>query len=93
MPYVDVIDPKCLISIFFGKSFRKTIVIFEISSLKWVYLQNFTKKKKKKNAYIWDQKCLIWIFLDWNLKTILSYLKSAPSNLSNFETTRKNKDA
>ena len=47
MPYVDVIDPKCLISIFFGKSFRKTIVIFEISSLKWVYLQNFTKKKKK----------------------------------------------
>ena len=47
MPYVDVIDPKCLISIFFGKSFRKTIVIFAISSLKWVYLQNFTKKKKK----------------------------------------------
>ena len=50
MPYVDVIDAKCLISIFFGKSFRKTIVIFEISSLKWVYLQNFTKKKKNFNS-------------------------------------------
>ena len=31
------------------------------------------------------------VFLDWNLKTILSYLKSAPSNLSNCKTLRKNK--
>ena len=72
MPYVDVIDPKCLISIFFGKSFRKTIVIFEISSLKWVYLQNFTKKKKKSQfgtryawfgyfgSETWKQHCHTW---------------------------------
>ena len=31
------------------------------------------------------------VFLDWNLKTILSYLKSAPSNWSNCKTLRKNK--
>ena len=30
---------------------------------------------KNKNSYIWDPKCLIWVFLGWNLKTILSYLK------------------
>ena len=39
--------------------------------------------QRNKNAQIWDQKCLIWIFLGWNSKTILSRLKSAPSNLSN----------
>ena len=46
--------------------------------------------EKTKIAWIWGQKCLIWVFLDWNLKTILSYLKSAPSNLSNCKISRKN---
>ena len=32
---------------------------------------------------MWDQNCLIYVFLSGNLKTVLSYLKSAPSNLSN----------
>ena len=36
-----------------------------------------------------DQKCLILLFLGWNLKSILSYLKSAPSNLSNNNIFRK----
>ena len=31
--------------------FQKAIVIFEISTLKFVEMQN------------WDQKCLIWVFL------------------------------
>ena len=91
MPFLGIFDPKCLIWVFLGKNLKKTIVIFEISTLKCVYLQNFTKKKQ--NAYIWDQKCLIWIFLDWNLKTILSYLKSAPSNLPTCKISRKNKNA
>ena len=36
-------DPKCLIWVFLPKNFRKTIFIFEISNLKFVYLQNFSK--------------------------------------------------
>ena len=31
----------------------------------------------------------IYVFLGWNLKTSLSYLKSAPSNLSNCKISRK----
>ena len=36
-----------------------------------------------KYALIWNQKCFIWVFLGWNLKMILSYLKSAPLIMSN----------
>ena len=34
---------------FLGKNFKKTIVIFEISTLKFVYLQNFTEKQRCLN--------------------------------------------
>ena len=73
MPYLGIFDQKCLILVFSGKIFRKTIVIFEISTLEFVNLQNFTKKKTKmpkfgtKNASfgyfwggIWKQYCHIW---------------------------------
>ena len=59
MPYLSIFDQKMsylgilkqifLIWVFLGKIFRKTIVIFEISTLKFVYLQNFTKKQKCLN--------------------------------------------
>ena len=49
MPYLGIFDPKCLIWVFLDKKFRKTIVIFEISSLKFVSLQNFMKKQKCLN--------------------------------------------
>ena len=39
MPYLGI----------FGVEFSKTIVIFEISTLKFVLLQNFTKKQKCLN--------------------------------------------
>ena len=49
---------------------KKTIVIFEISTLKFVSLENFAEKKKclnlgSKMSYlgIFDQKCLICVFL------------------------------
>ena len=48
--YFDIFDPKLIIWIFFGRNFRKTIVMFEISNLKLVYLQNFTKKQKSLNS-------------------------------------------
>ena len=40
MPYLGV----------FGLEFKKTVVIFDISTLKFVYLQNFTKKQKCLNS-------------------------------------------
>ena len=39
-----------------GLEFLKIIDIFEISTLKFVYVQNFEKPKE-------EQKCLIWVFL------------------------------
>ena len=67
----------------FGLEFENDIVIFEISTLEFVYLKNFVKK----------QKCLIWVFLGSNFKELLSYLKSAPSNLSNCNISWKNENA
>ena len=49
MPYLGVFDQKCLIWVILGKTFRKTIVIFEISTVKVVCLQYFTKKQKCLN--------------------------------------------
>ena len=46
--------------------------------------------RRNKNAQIWDQKCLIWMFLGWNSKTILSHWKSAPLNLSNCQISWNN---
>ena len=66
----------------FGLEFENNIVIFEISTLNF---SNYEILQRNKNAYIWDHKCLIWVALGWNMKTILSYLKSAPSNLSNYK--------
>ena len=49
MPYLGIFDQKCLIWVFLGKNFKNTIVLFEISTLRFVYLQNFTKKQKCLN--------------------------------------------
>ena len=38
---------------------------------------------------MWDQKYLIWVFLGKNFKKILSYLKSASSNLSYWKILQK----
>ena len=47
--YLGIFDQKCLNWVFLGKDFKKTIVRFEISTLKFVYLQNFPKKQKCLN--------------------------------------------
>ena len=60
MPYLGVFDQKCLIWVFLGKNFKNTIVIFEISTLKLVCLQNFTEKQKCLN--LWPKKCGLGIF-------------------------------
>ena len=54
----------------FRLEFEDNIVIFEISTLEFVSLQNFAEKRKCLNSgpkcLIWvflTKKCLIWIFL------------------------------
>ena len=74
----------------FRQYFWKTFVKFEINALEFVLLQNFGAKIKI--PYICCQKCQIWIFCGWNVKIILSYLKSTPSNLSNCKISCKNKN-
>ena len=49
MSCLGIFDQKCLNWVFLGKDLKKTIVRFEISTLKFVYLQNFTKKEKCLN--------------------------------------------
>ena len=65
--------------VFLGKNFRKTIVTFEIRTLKFVYLQNFMKKQKCPNL---EPKMPYLGIFGWNFKKLLSYLISAASNLS-----------
>ena len=75
--------------VIFGLEFEKAIVIFETNALKFVWLQSLVQNK---NPYIWDQECLICIFLGWNLKILLSCFKSASSNLSCCKVWCKNKN-
>ena len=71
----NLYDSKSLIWVFLGQTFQKTIVIFEICLI--------TKFRKKKNKIkIWDEKWLICVIQGYNLKKLLSYLKSTISNFS-----------
>ena len=73
----------------FGLEFENIIVMTQITVLEFVLLQSFVQRLKFQNL---DQQCLILVFLGWNLKTILPYLKSAPSNLSDCKNfTKKQK--
>ena len=49
MPCLGIFGQKGVILIFLGKNFKRSIVIFEISTLKFLYLQNFMKKQKYLN--------------------------------------------
>ena len=73
MPYFNI----------FELEFENNTVIFEISTLKFVYLQHF--EKKQKYLRLGPKMSYFSIFSGWNLKTILSYWKSATSNLPNYE--------
>ena len=50
----------------FGLEFENNIVIFEI-------VAKFGAKRKILK--FGTKKCLIWVFMDWNLKIILFHLK------------------
>ena len=49
VPYLGIFEQKCFIFLFLGNKFKKTIVRFEINTLRVVYLQNFTKRQKWLN--------------------------------------------
>ena len=49
MTYLRIFDKKCLIWAFLVKNCKKTIAIFEFSTLKFVYLHNFMEKQKCLN--------------------------------------------
>ena len=62
-----------------GRNFEKTLSYLKLASSNLPYCKVWCKNK---NPLIWDQKCMMCVFLGWNLKILLSYLKSAPLNLS-----------
>ena len=66
----------------FGLEFENIILMFQIIVLEFVLMQSLVQK------FI----CLILVFLGWNLKKLLSYLKSAPSSLSDYKFREKNKN-
>ena len=56
-----ILTKDALFRYFWARILRKAIVIFEISTLKFVYLQNLTKKQKCLN---FGPKSPYWVFLD-----------------------------
>ena len=70
----------------FGQQFRKTILTFEINTIEFALLQCFLQNLKFLN--LGPKVSLFW---GWNLKILLSYLKSTSSNLSHCIVCCKNK--
>ena len=104
MSYLKSAPSNCLISKFWEKNkmpkfgITKCLLIMGIFVLefenniffnKFLLTQNF---QKNKNAKIWYHICLILVLLGWNLKIILSYLKSPPTNLYHFKILWKKKN-
>ena len=54
--------------------------------LEFVKMQRSMLRKK-----IWDKNCFIWVLWDWNLKKLLSHLKSKPLDLSKCKVSCKTK--
>ena len=64
------LGPTVLYFYIFRQILEKTIAIFEINKIGFLGMQSFILKKKNK---IWEQSCLIWLLLDWNLKEISTF--------------------
>ena len=65
--------------------------MFQIRTLKVVFLQSFLKKKKKKKPKLVTRNACSGKFLSLNLETVLSYLIPSPLNLSNCKLYTKTK--
>ena len=78
-----------LLKYFWGKTLKR-IVLFKISFLKFASLQNFLRKQKSLTlgpkwliGYFWQRMRCLCILRQEYFKKLLSYLKSAHSNLCN----------
>ena len=69
--------------------FKITFLIFQIPALKFVKLKNFKQKQKRINLP--TNMPYLAIFFGRIFKRVLSYLKTAPSNLSNCKILQKYK--
>ena len=88
IPYLDIFDKKCLIWVLLGMNCcKKTIAIFEIRTLKLVYLHNFMEKQNCLN--LGPKMNDVGIF-GLEFKTTLLYLKSGPLGLSICKIWREN---
>ena len=76
---------KCLICINLGCKFKTIITMFEISTLEFIKMKSFAQKKNLK----FGPKKPFLSILDRNLKKLMSYLKSTPSNLSKYKKSNK----
>ena len=65
--------------------FAKTIVVFQISTLKFTNSQSFMQKEKTLNLG------LTWVLSDCNFERLLPFLKSKPSNFSKCKVSFKTK--
>ena len=65
--------------------FAKTIVVFQISTLKFTNSQSFMQKEKALNLG------LTWVLSDCNFERLLPFLKSKPSNFSKCKVSFKTK--
>ena len=73
----------------FGLELENNVVISEISTLEYVYLQNFTKKQKCLNL---GKKFLIWIFLGQNFKNTIAIFEISTLKCVYFQNfTKKQK--
>ena len=48
-------------------------------------------REKVKKIQTLNQKCSIWMFLDYNFQKLMSYLKATPSNFSKYNVSFKTK--
>ena len=72
-----------------GLEFWKAIAIFQISSLKFHKLKNFTKTQK---CVSWNENAFFGYLFAKFWKKLLSCFKSAPSNLSNCKIFWRNEN-
>ena len=88
-PYLVFFIKNALFENFIAKIFSKIIVIFQISTLKFVKLQTFMKKQ---NCLNFRPKMSYSVFMKQNFEKLLLYLRSTPSNLSNCKVLQKSKN-
>ena len=62
MIYLGIFNQNCVIWVILGNNFKKTIVIFEISTLKFVCFQNYLKRQKCLNlGPKMSDLCMFWL--------------------------------